>query len=104
MHILAILTPKLSVSLSDFRPLQLLEEQVVWKHYTAGTIRSMNFQPDPLRVLLHFEAPDKAAVQALLDVFPMVEADLFEIDLIESGPWLPFSTLFASEAVPATEA
>lgn len=104
MHILAILTPKPSASLDKFAPLTLPEEQVVWKHYAAGIIRSMNFQPEPLRVLLHFEAPDKATVQALLDTFPMVEAGLFDIDLIESGPWLPFTALFSPEAVPAPSA
>lgn len=102
MHILAVLTPKLSVSLDRFGPLMLPEEQTVWKHYAAGTIRSMNFQPEPLRVLLHFEAPDKPTVKALLDTFPMVEAALFDIDLIESGPWLPFRALFAPAAVAAT--
>lgn len=104
MHILAILTPKPSASPDDFGPLILPEEQIVWKHYAAGAIRSMNFQPEPLRVLLHFEAPDKVTVEALLETFPMVEAKLFDIDLIESGPWLPIRALFAHDAVPATSA
>lgn len=104
MHILAILTPKPSTSFEEFEPLTLPEEQIVWKHYAAGTIRSMNFQPEPLRVLLHFEAPGKPTVQALLATFPMVEANLFDIDLIELGPWLPMVALFAPEAVPAASA
>lgn len=98
MQILAVLSAKSSASASDFEPLLVAEERVVWKHYTAGTIRSMNFQPDPLRVLLHFEAQDKATVQGLLDTFPMVEAGLFDIDLIVSGPWLPLAALFSKDA------
>jgi len=104
MNILALLTAKPSVSLDRFGPLMLPEEQTVWKHYAAGTLRLMNFQPDPLCVLLYFEAPGKTTVRALLDTFPMVEADLFDIVLIEAGPWIPFRVLFAPEALPTASA
>lgn len=97
LHILAILTANPRATLSDFQPLAVEEEKVIWNHYTAGNIRSMNFQADPLRVLLHLEAPDKDEAQALLNDFPMVEAGLFDIDLITSGPWLPLTALFAKE-------
>lgn len=96
MLIIAILTPRPSVSLSDFRPLQVEEEKAVWAHYAAGRIRAMHFQPDPLRVLLHWEMTDKAAVEASLNTLPMVAAGLFDIDLIAAGPWLPFTALFAA--------
>lgn len=97
MLILAILTAKLTSDFADFQPFTVAEEKHVWHHYTAGNIRSMQFQPEPLRVLLHFEAPDKDNVQAMLDKFPMVEAGLFDIDLIAAGPWLPLAALFSKE-------
>lgn len=96
MLIVAILTPKPSASLTDFMPLQV-EEKAVSAHHSAGRLRSMHFQPEPLRVLLTWELPDKLAAEACLDTLPMVAAGLFDIDLIAAGPWLPPAALFAAD-------
>lgn len=104
MHVLAILTPKPSVSLEKFGPFMIPEEKIVWKNYMTSTVGWINFQLEPLRVLIDFKAPDKATAQALLDTFPMVEAALFDIDIILSGPWLPFTALFEPEVVTSISA
>jgi hypothetical protein len=101
MQILAILTPKTTANLADFDPLRLPEEKKVWAHYTAGHIRQVNFQPEPIRVLLTFEAPDNKTVEGWLSEFPMVARSLFDIDLIAAGPWLPLEALFAEGGVRA---
>lgn len=97
MLILAILTPKASASMAEFLPLQLQEEKAVWAHYAAGRLRSMYFQPEPLRVLLFWELPDKQAAEASLGTLPMVAAGLFDTDLIAAGPWLPLTALFSAD-------
>ncbi len=95
MNVLAILTPKASARLADFEPLRVPEEQKVWEYYARGDLRAMSFQPEPMRVVLNFEAPDKSTIEGWLASFPMVEAGLFDVDLIAAGPWILLQSLFA---------
>lgn len=98
MKIQATLTPKTSVSTEDFLPYVIDEEKIVWELYAEGTLREMYFQSEPVVVNLTFEAKDKNVVTETLKRLPMVEAQLFDIQLNHLGPWLPLAALFAAES------
>lgn len=95
MKILLLLTPKPDAGPDEFKPLVVPEEKAVWPLYTAGVIREMYFQPEPTRVALVFEAANKDEVRTHIAAFPMVKAGLFDVDLIELGPWRQIEALFA---------
>jgi muconolactone delta-isomerase len=95
MQIIAILTPTATTTPAELERLIVPEERVVWSQYAAGRLRQMFFQPEPTRVVLFFEAPDKQTVEGWLSEFPMIAAKLLDVDLIAAGPWLPIAALFA---------
>jgi hypothetical protein len=94
MKVLAILTPSAKAEVADFGRLSLQEEKRVWELYTAQHIREMYFQQDPIRVLLVWEAESKDQVQKWLNSLPMVQENLFDMELITMGPWMPLEVLF----------
>ncbi|PJE01097.1 MAG: hypothetical protein CK429_35065 [Mycobacterium sp.] len=98
MHVIAILRPRAGVEQSAFAPHVRAEEEAVWRHYAAGRLRSMRFQPDPLRVVFDFEAADTSQVTEWLAEFPMVAAGLLDAELIAAGPWMPLRALFDDAA------
>ncbi|QEE43474.1 hypothetical protein FVA81_02195 (plasmid) [Rhizobium sp. WL3] len=98
MKYFALLTPSPGKTADDFLPLRLLEERRVWQLYCADVIREMHFQPEPLRVALQFECDRADTVHLHLATLPMVAEGLFEVDLMQMGPWLPFAALFSPES------
>lgn len=94
MKVLVILTPTAGAAPPEFERLRRAEEQAVWPLYVRGAIRELHFQPDPLKVLLTFEAESRSHAAELTRSLPMVEAGLFDLETIELGPWLPFAALF----------
>lgn len=98
MRFIAVLTPKAGAKEADFARHSLLEERHVWKMYVSGILRHMYFQENPVRVVLDFEADDRADVQSELEALPMVDARLFSIEIIQLGPWLPIRVLFGPQA------
>ncbi|MBC8049249.1 MAG: hypothetical protein H7X92_03750 [Chitinophagales bacterium] len=94
MKILAVLTPSQGKTPKDFEPFLIKEEQALWPMYRQGLVREMYFQPDPLTISLVFEATSKTEVESQLQQLPMVDAELFQIQLITLGPWLPIEALF----------
>jgi hypothetical protein len=101
MRYIALLTPVAGAKPEDFAQYSLQEERHVWQLYAKGVIRHMYFQADPIRVVLDFEASDKAAVQAELAELPMVMAGLFASEVIMLGAWLPLAVLFGPQAESA---
>ncbi len=101
MKFIALLTPRPGRRQDQFLRLSVDEERRVWQLYTRDVIRQMYFQPEPLRVSLEFEADSSEAVHEHLASLPMVEADLFHIDVVRLGPWLPLTALFGTEASPS---
>jgi hypothetical protein len=102
MKIISILTPGNKADRSDFERLSLSEEKRVWELYTTQRLREMYFQQDPIKVLLVWEAESKDQVREWLDSLPMVRENLFVIELIAMGPWVPLQVLFGptQEQVP----
>jgi muconolactone delta-isomerase len=98
MRFIAILTPVSVAKDADFAQYSLREERQVWKLYANGIVRHMYFQSDPVKVVLDFEADDRAAVQSELSGLPMVEVGLFSIEIIELGAWVPLAILFGPQA------
>lgn len=94
MKFIALLTPRAGKTEVDFLDLRLAEERRVWELYSGGVIREMHFQPQPLRVALQFEADGAEVVHRHLATLPMVDAGLFDVDVMQLGPWLPFAALF----------
>jgi hypothetical protein len=98
MRFLAILNPKAHATEADFRRHSLEEEKRVWALYSGDVIRQMYFQPEPIRVALVFEAASADEVRGHVDTFPMVQARLFDVDVMHLGPWLPIAALFGPQA------
>lgn len=96
MRIMAFLTPKPDPGGDGaaFERHLVAEERAVWAAYRAGTLREMDFQPDPTAVTLVFEAADPRAVEVELAAFPMVRAGLLDVRTVALGPWLPLEALF----------
>lgn len=99
MKLQATLTPKSGIDASAFAPHVVEEERHVWRDYEAGFIREMYFQPDPITVTLVFEAIDAAAVSSRLAAYPMVAAGLFDVAVVQLGPWAPLKALFRPDAL-----
>ncbi|MBC7925990.1 MAG: hypothetical protein H7039_10075, partial [Bryobacteraceae bacterium] len=99
MRILSVLTPKSSATRSDFERLSLSEEKTLWQFYSGHKVREMYFQPEPIKILLVWEEENFSKVNELLATFPMVQEDLFSIELIHLGPWMPLQALFREEAL-----
>lgn len=99
MKLQATLTPKPGIDAAAFAPHVLEEERHVWADYEVGLVRDMYFQPDPITVTLIFEAEDAAAVSARLAAYPMVAAGLFDIRIVQLGPWMPLKALFRADAL-----
>ena len=98
MRYLILLNPKPHATEAEFRQHSLEEEKRVWALYSSGVIREMYFQPGPVRVALVLEADSEATVRSHVDSFPMVQAGLFDIDMMQLGPWLPLAILFGPQA------
>jgi muconolactone delta-isomerase len=98
MKILALLTPKQDSTPGDFERHIVQEEQAVWAAYANGDLREMYFQAEPLAVTLVFEANDKVEVRTILKNFPMVAAQLFDIELVTLGYWAPFAPFITNNA------
>jgi len=98
MKIQALLTPKRTATPNDFEHYMVQEEQAVWAAYANGDLREMYFQAEPLVVTLVFEANDKNKVRNLLQSFPMVAAQLFDIQLVTLGYWAPFAPFMTNIA------
>ncbi len=97
MKILALLKPANNTKPADFEVLMVEEERALWSAYVDGPVREMYFQADPLVVSIAVEADSKSDVQSVLDTFPMVQAKLFDIELIARGAWRNFEVLFAEK-------
>jgi hypothetical protein len=99
MKIQTILSPKPGTGRRDFEPHIVAEERAVWASYEAGILREMYFQPEPMTVVLVFEANSHDAVTQELARYPMVAADLFNVQLITLGHWAPIKALFRDNAL-----
>jgi hypothetical protein len=94
MRILAVLKPLAGKAPSDFAPLVIDEEVALWALYRNGVVREMHFDDATLTASLLFEAATKSDVEAALRSLPMIQADLFTIDLIEQKAWTPIEAVF----------
>ncbi|MEJ1929237.1 hypothetical protein WDZ92_03050 [Nostoc sp. NIES-2111] len=103
MKIQTILTPTGKAQKEDFEKLSFAEEKVVWQHYTQGRLREMYFQPNPIKVVLVWEADELSRIPDLLNTFPMVQAGLFQVEIISLGPWVPIMALFRDELIRDAE-
>lgn len=97
MRYLVLLTPTADADASQFEPYRIEEERRLWEQYASGVVRHMYFQERPLRVVLDFEADSRELVEAQLATLPMIAAGLFEIDIVQLGPWLPLAALFGEQ-------
>lgn len=97
MKFLVTLTAAGGRTMPDFQPYIVAEEKRVWAMYTAGVIREMYLQLEPMRVSLICEAADRAQMEQHIRTLPMVEADMLNIDIAELGPWRLLETLFEEQ-------
>ncbi|PXW14655.1 hypothetical protein SAMN05445871_4968 [Paraburkholderia caballeronis] len=101
MKFLALLTPTAQRTLAEFGPYLVEEEQVVWESYRTGSLREFYFQPSPPVVSLVYEAENAAAVDAELDLLPMIKAGLLDRRVVQLGPWLPLEVVFDKQLMPS---
>jgi predicted ester cyclase len=94
MKLLALLTPRAGTTPAQFAPLVVEEERALWPLYTAGVVREMYFQRDPLTVTFIMEAASPDEAQSRLAALPMVARGLLEVRCITLGPWVQLEALF----------
>jgi hypothetical protein len=94
MKILALLTPDADKRTTESAAHVVDEEVALWPLYKQGLVREMYFQPEPIAVRLVFEAPSLKEVEAALEGLPLVRANLFDVRLVQLGPWANLEVLF----------
>jgi hypothetical protein len=97
MKFLVTLTAAGGRTFPDFQPYIVAEEKRVWELYSAGVIREMYLQLEPMRVSLIFEGADRAEVERQVGTLPMVQAQMLRIDIAELGPWKLLESLFEEQ-------
>ena len=100
MKIMALLTMAAGADPNAFAPLLVPEEQVLWSAYRKGILREWYFQPAPLAVTLIYEAADVVDVEHQIDALPMVQAGLFDRQIVTLGPWIPLEVMFEPTLKP----
>lgn len=95
MRVLVILRPKEGVTLDQFVPLLEAEEKVLWKYLSEGHVRSISYAQDiPGTIVLDFESEDASQAERLASDFPLVQAGLFDTEVISLAPYQGLATLF----------
>ena len=73
----------------------IAEEKLVWKYWSEGSLRDINFQTDRIGVILVFEAESVAEVRDMVDAFPFVQSGLLQIvSLQQLAPFVGLAALF----------
>lgn len=98
MKTIVILRPREGVGFDDFQPHLIAEEKTLWSHLQDGTCRSIHYAADcPGTIVLEFETRAPEEVRPLVDRFPIVEADLFDVETLPLAPYAGLAALFAPE-------
>src|SRR3546814_3485473 len=68
MKVFSQLDARDGASVEEFQtPDSIAEEKLVWKYWSEGTLRDINFQTDRIGLILIFEAGSVAEVRGLVD-------------------------------------
>jgi hypothetical protein len=97
MKFLVTLTAAGGRTMPDFQPYIVPEEKQVWALYSAGVIREMYVQLEPMRVMFICEAADRTEMDKHVASLPMVKAGMLNIDIAEMGPWRLLESLFEEQ-------
>src|SRR3546814_12783402 len=96
MKVFSQLDARDGASVEEFQtPDSIAEEKLVWKYWSEGTLRDINFQTDRSGVILIFEAGSVAEVRGLVDDFPFVRSSLLKVTgLQQLDPFVGLAALF----------
>src|SRR3546814_14113075 len=84
MKVFVQLDARDGASVEEFQtPDSIAEEKLVWKYWSEGTLRDINFQTDRSGVILIFEAGSVADVRGMVDTFPFVSSGLLKVTGLE---------------------
>jgi hypothetical protein len=70
------------------------ESQKVWEYYTTGKVRLMYYFANHKGAVMTLNADDCEEAIAIANSFPMVEAGLVEMEVIELAPYTGLERLF----------
>lgn len=96
MQVLAMLNGAEGKAPEDFLPYQREEEQAVWRHWKAGSIRQMWFRTDRIGAVFILETDGMEAARAILREFPMVRDGLLAPELVPLRNFDGLEALFAA--------
>ena len=96
MKVFVQLDARDGASVEDFQnPDSIDEEKLVWKYWSEGTLRDINFQTDRIGVILIFEAETVADVRGMVDAFPFVRSGLLKVTSVQQlTPFVALAALF----------
>lgn len=96
MKVFVQLDARDGASVEEFQtPDSIAEEKLVWKYWSEGTLRSINFQTDRIGVILIFEADTVTEVSGMVDAFPFVSSGLLKVTSLQQlAPFVGLAALF----------
>jgi hypothetical protein len=95
MQILALLHARAGATASEFMPLRVAEETALWPLWQTGVVRQMWFRQDSPQPVFLLEAADIAAARLALAALPMVQAQLFTVELVALRNFDAMQVLFS---------
>ncbi|NIJ37659.1 hypothetical protein FHR22_002343 [Sphingopyxis panaciterrae] len=96
MKVFVQLDAREGASVEEFQtPDNIAEEKLVWKYWSEGTLRDINFQTDRIGVILIFEADTVAEVSGMVNAFPFVRSGLLKVTSLQQlAPFVGLAALF----------
>ena len=86
------------MTLDRFLPLIVEEERKLWAYLSNGSCRAINYDAEkPGVIVLDFEVADGAEAARLTGDFPLVKADLFEVEVLPLAPYQGLAALFSPD-------
>jgi hypothetical protein len=83
------------ISMEQVLPHVKAEAEAVWQHYSMEIVRSIYYIADMSGAVLFCEAPDLAAMQAIIAQFPMAKAGALTFEILPLKPYTGLEALFA---------
>jgi hypothetical protein len=96
MQLLALFHARAGAMPTDFMPLREIEERALWPLWQSGMVRQMWFRQDSPQPVFLLEAADATTAQLALAELPMVQAQLFSVELIALRNFDAMQVLFAT--------
>ena len=96
MKVFVQLDARDGATIQDFQtPAGVAEEKLVWKYFSEGYLREMNFQTIRIGVVFIFEAESVSHVQEMIEALPFVKSGLLKTANIQQlAPFVGLAALF----------